>query len=184
MAVLNWKSDSMDEIVKGCLLISEAKKGTTRNEKPFLGMKLSNGTDVIDAKKWDYNDEVPLVGDIIYIEGKTNEYLNNRQLIIHKFRTALENEYNISDFLPSLSVEKIKDLKNELQGFQAAIGEKYRNFIQEIMKNTQEEFYKAPAAKMHHHAYIGGLLEHSIAVCSISASIVLGTIGEPHSSFP
>lgn len=171
MAVLNWKSNNVEEIAKGCLLISEVKKGTTRNDKPFLGMKLSNGTDAIDAKKWDYDDEVPVVGDIIYIEGKINEYLNNRQLIIHKFRQALESEYSISDFLPSLSLEKIEGLKNELQIFQAAIGAKYRDFIQEVINANQEKFYKAPAAKMHHHAYIGGLLEHSVSVCKRSIAL-------------
>ena len=171
MAVLHWKIGEFEGIVKGCLLVSEAKKGTTRNDKPFLGMKLSNGTDVIDAKKWDYNDEVPVVGDVIYVEGKISEYLSNHQLIIYKFRQALENEYSLSDFLPSLSLEKIEELKIEFQEFQANLEDKYRIFIQEIIKNTQEELYRAPAAKMHHHAYIGGLLEHCISVCKRSIAL-------------
>ena len=165
MTVLNWKNESPEGIVKGILLVKEAKIGTTKNDKPFLGMKLSNGVEEIDARRWDYNDHVPATGDIIHIEGKVQEFMNNPQLIIHKFRKAIEDEYNVSDFLPSLPDEKIQELIDEFNNILAGLSEKYRIFIQEVVASSDKKYFIAPAAKMHHHAYIGGLLEHSLAVC-------------------
>ena len=34
-------------------------------------------------------------------------------------------------------------------------------------KNFTEHFYKAPAAMVHHHNYIGGLLDHTVEVLKI-----------------
>ena len=168
MKILSWKNEPSEGIVRGVLLVKEAKIGTTKNDKFFLGMKLSNGIEEIDARRWDYNDQVPAVGDIIYVEGKIQEYLNSPQLIVHKFRKALEEEYNISDFLPSLPSDKIQELTDEFNEIQAGLPEKYRVFIQELMTNSNKRYFVAPAAKVHHHAYIGGLLEHSLAVCKRS----------------
>jgi len=166
--ILNWKNETSEGIVKGSLLVKEAKVGTTKSDKPFLGMKLSNGVEEIDARKWDYNEQIPEIGDIIYIEGKVQEYLNTPQLIIHRFRKALEDEYNISDFLPSLSDDKIQELTDEFNETIRGLSETYRVFINELVVNNNKRYFVAPAAKVHHHAYIGGLLEHSLAVCKRS----------------
>ena len=168
MKILNWKNETSEGIVKGSLLVKEAKVGTTKSDKPFLGMKLSNGVEEIDARKWDYNEQIPEIGDIIYIEGKVQEYLNTPQLIIHRFRKALEDEYNISDFLPSLSDDKIQELTDEFNETIRGLSETYRVFINELVVNNNKRYFVAPAAKVHHHAYIGGLLEHSLAVCKRS----------------
>lgn len=81
------------------------------------------------------------------------------------------------DLLSSKTVKNetsksINELHNELSNFIELIDEnELKDSIKEFLSKN-EKFYNSPAAKIKHHAYRGGLLEHTLQTVKLSISIL------------
>ncbi|MFQ5801229.1 MAG: 3'-5' exoribonuclease YhaM family protein [Candidatus Hydrothermarchaeales archaeon] len=76
--------------------------------------------------------------------------------------------------MPALPKEKIKALFSELKGFIQGIEDTHlKGVLERFYENKEfvEVFKKAPAARKHHHNYIGGLLEHTVNVARLCDTI-------------
>lgn len=150
-----------------CLLVKEARKAFTKKDDPFLTMKLFDGKVDIQAVKWDFEGNPPKQGEYIYVTARVEEYNNAPQLNVEQIRIANPGEYDPADFLPSLTAEEITVLKEKFWENINSLNEDYGNFVHELFSknNIGVNYFVAPAAESHHHAYLGGLLEHSVSVC-------------------
>jgi 3'-5' exoribonuclease len=89
-------------------------------------------------------------------------------------RKCAPNEYDVTDFLPALTEERIKELyeiiKKELKTIQ---NEPLKNLLASFF-NDQEFvmlYTHSPSAISHHHNYIGGNMEHTIGVIRLCQNI-------------
>jgi len=90
------------------------------------------------------------------------------QFTIHKIRKTEQAEIDFSDYLPKTSKD-IDKLWQTLGGFVASMTEpSLRRLLELFMADPEIAFaYRnAPAAKTMHHAFIGGLLDHVVSLCS------------------
>ena len=46
-----------------------------------------------------------------------------------------------------------------------------RRIVHNILKKYQEDFFEFPAAKRHHHAFVGGLSFHTVSMLRLAKAI-------------
>jgi len=120
------------------------------------------------------------VGDVVQIRlGNVEIYEDKPQVSINEntggIRRCSPDEYNISDFIPSLDDEKIKELYNVLKKEIQNIEDKKLEGLLNIFfkdKDFVKKFCSSPSAMTHHHNYVGGNLEHTVGVVRLCKNIL------------
>jgi len=113
-------------------------------------------------------------GGFVRLKGRTENYKGSLQFIIEAVRIADEGSFDIADFLPATSCdidEMFKRLTEIVRGIKhpdlaALAGE----FLAD--EDLMARFKKAPAAAVLHHAYIGGLLEHTLSLLELALVVI------------
>ncbi|SER04003.1 3'-5' exoribonuclease [Lachnospiraceae bacterium NE2001] len=148
--------------------VAQSKAGKT-----YYSLKLQDKTGVIDAKVWDLTNAIEHFEpkDFIRITGQVTSFNNALQLNVKQARRAAEGTYEVSDYMP-VSPYNIEDMYAELLQLIDTINEPHLKALLEefFVKDTAfiKEFKKTSAAKFMHHAFIGGLLQHTLSVAKIS----------------
>ncbi len=135
----------------------------------FLTLVLGDRSGQLIARVWE-NAEIAyedvLEGEIIKLDGETESYLERTQIRIFRLRSAEPNEYDMRDMLPS-SERDPEEMVKELKTFIDSIKDQH---LLALVNNffNDDEFFKlfiqAPAARRVHHAYLHGLLEHTLEI--------------------
>jgi 3'-5' exoribonuclease len=138
----------------------------------FLNLELRDISGTISAKMWDGFDvfsHSAKEGNITKVDCKFDEYNGTPQLIISRIRIAnTSDNVTHSDFLPrsKRDLEEMKTEWSELVGDITIL--KLKELIQKIFDaDTKEKYFNVPAGKVWHHAYIHGLLEHTLEIIKI-----------------
>lgn len=161
------------ERVQGTFSISNAQMGMTRTNKPYLRCLLGDKSGEVAARMWTIDEatfkRLPSDG-FVYVEGETQDYQGNIQFIIQAIDTADPTAEQMRDLLPSTKRDvnqmfgRVKELLATLEHpAMQALAQAYANdsFL-------MEQFKQAPAAKSMHHAYLGGLLEHTMTLMELA----------------
>ncbi len=170
------KDQKVKKLENEIFLVAEKHILKARNGDDYVGLKLKDKSGVIDAKIW--NNLLHLKdkfseGDFIKIAGESNFYNDNWQIIIKNLEKVSDSNINKMDFLPS-SKRDTDVMKKEL--FTLINGVKNQSLKKLLLdvfedKEFMDKFCVAPAAKTMHHAYIGGLIEHTISVAKLAKEI-------------
>lgn len=142
----------------------------TKNGKPYDNVILQDKTGTVDAKVWDPNsagiDDFDTL-DYIEVYGEVTSFQGALQVNVKRIRKCCEGEFNPADYLP-VSKFPIEDMMKELLGFIDSIENPYLKKLLQLFFVEDQEFVKAfkqsSAAKTVHHGFVGGLLQHTLAV--------------------
>ena len=160
--------------VHGLYLAKEKKVGQTKKGDPFLSITLSDRTGDMEARVWDNALELASLfkeGDILDVRGQTGSYKGQIQLTLSTLKVSEEGEPSL--FLETSSFD-ITEMMTSLKGLIKKIRDPNLRTLSERFfadHNFVEQFKKAPAAKNFHHNFIGGLLEHTLSVCSLAVQV-------------
>ncbi|MBT4722985.1 HD domain-containing protein [Candidatus Falkowbacteria bacterium] len=160
-----------DNITNEQFAVKSVKKGKTMNGKDFYDLTLTDKSGEIFGKIWE--DKIPNCqetkeGDIIELSGKISEFKDKAQLVISFLQVV--DDFEVENFLPTTDKD-IEAMWKKLKKFITEIKDKN---IKELInyfftkKEFTEKFKKAPAAEFIHHAYIGGLVEHTLEMLELS----------------
>ena len=145
----------------------------TKNGKPYESIIVQDKTGTLDGKIWDPNsqgiddfdtqDYVEIVGDVTSFAGAL-------QLNIKRVRKASEDEFDPADYLP-VSDKNRNDMYQELRGYIDSVQNPHLSGLLKHFFVEDKEFIQAfgfsSAAKMVHHGFVGGLLEHTLSVVKL-----------------
>jgi len=157
-------------IEREVFLLAESSVRETRTGSPYLKATLSDKTGRIEARYWDVPGDIVShlkVGAGLRIDGLVEEYpleSGQRQVRIDYLEPV--DILDLEDFLPRTKRD-LAEMRRELRQVCQSIESPHLSRLLDHIFTDHEfanTFSKAPAAKMYHHAYIGGLLEHSLAV--------------------
>jgi 3'-5' exoribonuclease len=159
-------------LVDSVFLVKEKITAMAKNGKPYLTLRLMDKSGEVDAKVWDNVDLLSASfdkDDFICVRSKASVYLGKMQLVISELRKVPEEEVLLADFLPETGRD-MEEMKVELAGFIASMTDIHLKglltaFFEDI--SFMEVYQSAPAAKGMHHVYLGGLIEHSLAVAKL-----------------
>jgi 3'-5' exoribonuclease len=155
--------------VAGIYLVRHKQIATTRAGKTFLTLKLGDRSGEVEAKVWEEADRISKIissGDFIKIKAQANLYNGKLQLTLQKVERIDDQSIDPSDFLPS-SPRDPDEMIAELKACIQKVKDPHlRKLLKKIFeeKELMDKFRRAPAAKSMHHAYVGGLLEHTLSL--------------------
>lgn len=144
----------------------------TKAGKNYYSMLLQDKTGTIDAKVWDLNNGIAHFEamDYIAITAQVVSFQNNLQLNVKQVRRAQEGEYSVGDYMPCSEFDLDK-MYQELLELMNSVKDSYlHQLLEEIFvkdKAFADKFKKHSAAKSIHHGFIGGLLQHTLAVTKL-----------------
>lgn len=163
------ESDRMSDIY----LCKHKQSAVTKNGKPYDNVILQDKTGTIDAKIWDPNSAgIEDFDSLDYIEvyGDVTSFQGALQVNVKRVRKCREGEYDPADYLP-VSRFGIEDMMKELMGFIDSVKNPHLHELLEAFFVKDEAFLKAfkqsSAAKTIHHGFVGGLLQHTLAVAKL-----------------
>lgn len=151
-------------------MIKQKNAATTKNGKPYDNIIIQDKTGTLDAKNWDPNspgvDDFDAL-DYVEIMGEVTSFNGALQVNIKRARKCYEGEYDPSNYLPT-SPYNVEDMYNELLKFVDSVDNKFLNRLLCVLFKEDEQFIslfkKSSAAKAVHHGFIGGLVQHTLAV--------------------
>ncbi|MGH9676048.1 MAG: OB-fold nucleic acid binding domain-containing protein, partial [Candidatus Acidiferrum sp.] len=145
-------------------LVNEKEIRNTRAGKSYLRLELGDRTGSIEAVMWDQVDAVAKDinrGDVVKVNARVESYRNKLQLTLQNLRRAKAEEVDLADFLPHTK-EDVGKLWGQLLEYANSIGDPWlKKLVNGILGDPAiaARYKRAPAAKVMHHAYLGGLLE-------------------------
>lgn len=156
--------------ISGVYLCKKAAVLTTKNGKEYMSLTLMDRTANVDAKVWDPNSDG--IGDFdeldyIDIQGDVTIFNGAFQINVRRVRRAEDGEYTPSDYLPMSPFDN-EGMYNQLKNVIETVKNIYLNkllksfFIDDA--GFAERFRKSSAAKTVHHGFVGGLMQHTLAV--------------------
>jgi len=157
-------------------LVCEKEIRNTREGKPYLRLELGDRSGTIEARMWD-QFEAAAKGinrdDFVKVQARVELYRNRPQLAVMQVRVAKPEEIDLADFLPQTKADVAK-LCAQLQEYASSISNPWlKKLVTEILNDPAiaAKYKRAPAAKVMHHAYLGGLLEHVISLCGLAKQV-------------
>jgi 3'-5' exoribonuclease len=164
--------------VSGRYMIAENQLRTAKNGSNYLAMKIIDSTGELAVKVWDAGEEIfrrLAVGSVIELnQVPSKQFKEQIQLEwdsknSNAFHLVPETEINYSEFLPHAP--------GELAEYWTLLEQKIGSVQEPALKQILDYFFtdrefvayflRVPAALKRHHAYIGGLVEHTVGVVSL-----------------
>ena len=161
----------LGEHVTTFAVLQRKERKQKKNGEPYLFMEVSDVGAQVNAVMWDNIDSAAAeIGQIIKVAGVLEEYQGQKQLKIEKIRAAREDDaVDLTKLIPTTPKDR------------GMLWEQYQHFISSLAQPhllsllrrifAEEEFVKAfcdtPGGKKWHHAYLGGLLEHTVNIAAI-----------------
>ncbi len=156
------------EMVQEVYLCKQVQTLKAKTGKSYMSLQLQDKTGLLDGKIWELTNGIAHFEamDYIKVDGQVTVFQGTPQLSIRRVRKADEGEYSVDDYMPCTDKD-IKTMLEELNGYIRTIGNPYlKQLAEEFFGNRSflELFQKHSAAKSVHHAFVGGLLEHTVSV--------------------
>jgi len=159
--------------VEDLFLIKQVKLGETKAGKPYLVLSVMDKSGEVSGPVWDNALELQKIcvaGEVVRLSATVQSYRDSLQLRIEGIAQVSQAEIDLGHFYPT-SPRDIRKMADEVQGFIQSIGNPFLKKLLNHFLNKSDwwpSYQEAPAAKGIHHAYIGGLLEHSLSVAKIA----------------
>lgn len=157
-------------------LVVRKKEVKEYSEKQFLSLEFGDASGRIAGVWWEPErfaiDDLE-EGMVVKVMGDVQTYRGKNQLRVARMRLAKEDEYNLADLLPH-SKYSLDDLRKRVLELSERIENGHIKKLTESFWQNEpffEAYLKAAAGKLWHHAYIGGLAEHSVNVTEICLSV-------------
>ena len=165
------------DLVDDIFVLSEKTMAQKRDGNNFLNITVSDKTGNIKGVIWDRVDDISAgiaSGDFVQVQGTVSEYKGILQLVVKKMASIPADSVNPSDFLPATRRDIDKMFLRLLKITASMEAEHLKKLFEAFFNDTDfvRKFKNAPAAKKMHHAYIGGLLEHTLSMALLADRIV------------
>ena len=168
-ANLIQEGQSVDDL----FMVKEMIRAETRSGKPYLIMSLMDRSGEVPGRLWENADALIGMcepGNLLQITAQAQAYRGNLQLKIDSVRQVDKDEVDFTLFLQTTK-KNIADMARDIYSLaSSAQNPFYKKLLLDFFdeKDFFNKFQRAPAAKYMHHAYLGGLLEHTLAVSQLA----------------
>jgi len=142
----------------------------------FLDLTLCDPTGRIPAKVWENAAAIAErfeVGDVVEVTGVVETFRDELQLKIGELRPLPRDEVDPSDFLPRSRKDSATLEARIAQVVKSIQSPHLRELLMGLFRDQEfrKRFLTAPGAKALHHAYIGGLIEHTAEVVELCEKV-------------
>jgi 3'-5' exoribonuclease len=160
--------------VAGIFACTRKDRLVTRSGSPYLALELRDKTGVLPARAFREADALAgrfERGELVRVSGRVERFRDELVLEVDDIaRVGPSDAVDPGEFLP----RAYRDL-DELDGFlEHLAGEvhdrQYRSLLEGLLGDAslRAAWRRAPCSRGGHHAYLGGLLEHTVAVATLA----------------
>jgi len=158
-------------------LITQKDLRTTTNGSLYIHAVLADRSGQVVARMWNASrqiyDSITESG-LMHVTGRVESYKGKPQVIIDGLRTVDQGTADPADFLPASrhDADKMWDRTKEI--LRAIKNPDLLALIAKFIKDEEfvAAFKRAPAARTNHHAYLGGLLEHTLNLLELAVVVL------------
>ena len=157
--------------LEGVYAVRRKERRLSRQGKPFLALTLADATGAVPAMVFDEADffgDQFAEGDRVRVSGRVSERDGRRSVIISHLRPAAD-ESTAEDLLPRSHRDP-----DELFGFVLhladEVGDPGLRAVLGLLTGDDDlarAWRTMPCTRSGHHAYLGGLVEHTVGVASV-----------------
>ena len=194
ISVLEARKLSKDSTFYLVGLASRFVRRKDKNDNPFWDISITDDTGQIDGKIWGnaewwdlegegkvkldpLSDEkiLQLEGRSVGVQGKVVEFRDQNQYNFNVVYYVDQEKYPPHSFVRRSPFSE-SEMEEELRALLASLREPIKGFLTRLFfeRGLWEEFRVCPAAVAMHHAYVGGLLEHSLSVTKAAVTLAAG----------
>jgi 3'-5' exoribonuclease len=165
-----------EQTITSYFLVNEKEIRNSRAGKAYLRLDLGDRSGTIEAVMWDQFEASAKDigrGDVVKVNARVESYRNKLQLTLQQLRLAKPEEVELADYFPHTK-EDVGKMWVQLLEFANSIENPWlKKLVNRIITDPQiaARYKRAPAAKVMHHAYLGGLLEHVIGLCGLAKQV-------------
>jgi 3'-5' exoribonuclease len=162
-----------DVIENQPVIVRQINKKNNQNNKEYYHLQISYGIKNYDAKIWNNNEEIAreiTPGCLAYIWGNVRDFKGNIQIHINKIERILNpDEAIINMVIPTCELNDVKLSRELFLIIDTVIDTNLNELLTTIFTNEKinSVFFKNAAGVEIHHAYIGGLAQHTLEVTNI-----------------
>lgn len=159
-----------DELVNEPFLLQDVVRRQSRDGRPFLLTILRDRTGQVNGIFWDvpaHIDAWVRPGAVVRVNGRVNFYKEANQVAITDISEMAQ--VDMAELLPS-SKRPQAAMAAELRATVESLSEPWQTLAAYLLLEEPyaHAYANAPAARAMHHAYIGGLLEHSLSMAALA----------------
>lgn len=154
-------------------LVKSARLSETRAGKPYLILTVMDKSGELSGPVWDNAEQLQEIckpGEFVQLRGSVQSYREKLQLKVDDLSAVSKEQIDLADFLPATHHDR-QEMAAELQAMVRTVTNPFlKKLLNHFFKKDEiwQRFQEAPAAKGIHHAYIGGLLEHSLSMAKVA----------------
>ena len=146
---------------------------TTRAGSSYLALELRDRTGTVPARAFQNADALAgrfERGDLVRVRGHVERFRDDLVVELADVRRIAEGEIDPAQFLPS-SYRDLDELDGYLEHLAGEVYDRrYRELLDALLSDEvlRAQWRRAPCTRSGHHAYLGGLLEHTVAVVTLA----------------
>lgn len=164
--------------IDGVFACTRKDRLISRAGTPYLAIELRDRTGTVQARA--FRDADLLAGrfergDLVRVAGQVERFRDELQLELRAIARANAGEVDPAAFLPTA----YRDME-ELDGFLEHLSREvydagYKALLRSLLDDAElrAAWRRAPCTRNGHHAYLGGLLEHTVAVATLAQETCL-----------
>ena len=151
--------------VQGIYLLNDIRCRVSSSGSPYISARIADASGDMAAKLWNYSGPVTEAdsGRPMLLRGEVGEFSGARQFTIQRIRPATEKDgFDPRALVISAPLDP-EEAMAEVRAMLASMGDgDYRALCETMLERHLEAFRSMPAAKSVHHAFLSGLLMHTL----------------------
>lgn len=163
-------------MVEDVFVLSGKQLAMGQNNKQYIKGFLSDRSAQLVMRMWNATREIfhniPESG-FLRVRARIENYQTNLQAVVEQYWPAKDGTFDIADLLPHTT----KDIPQMCGRLSEVLGSLQNRHLAAIVQaylddeKLMADFCRAPAAMSFHHAFIGGLLEHTLNAIEVADSV-------------
>ncbi len=164
------------DVIEDAFVLTNKQLSNTVGGKFYIKAFVRDRSLQLNARMWNATRDIfsalPEAG-IVKIRGRIENYQGNLQFVIDQIWPAKDGTYELGDLVPQTT----KDIAQMCGRLQEVLGSIQNRHLGALVQayldddNLMSRFCKAPAAMSFHHAFIGGLLEHTLNAIEVADAV-------------
>jgi 3'-5' exoribonuclease len=161
------------EEIDGVYACTRKDRLVARTGTPYLAVELRDRTGAVQARVFRDADVLAARfdrGDLVRVAGRVERFRDELQVELRAIARAAQDEADPAAFLPAAyrDLDELDGFLEHLAGEVADPG--LRGLLASLLGDEvlRAAWRRAPCTRAGHHAYLGGLLEHTVAVGTLA----------------
>jgi 3'-5' exoribonuclease len=165
------------DVVEDVFVVTNKQLSQASNGKHYIKAFISDRTNQITARMWNASRDIFNAmpdGGFLKVRGRVENYQNNLQIIIEQIWAAKDGTFDVGDLMPH-TAKNVNQMCQKLIEIVGSIQNRHLAALCQAYLDDEKlmaDFCRAPAAQSFHHAFIGGLLEHTLNAIEVADAAV------------